>query len=71
MRYFVKETQGTFASLALDDNNNYSVATDADPEPAGCTNHRWGADAAEWCEVDADAIHRLGHYNVEENQEDK
>ena len=63
MRYYVKEINGTFVSLALDDNNNYSIASDGDPTPDGYTNHQWGADAAEWHEVDAAAIRRLGHAN--------
>ena len=68
-RYYVKETNGQFTSLAVDDSNNYSIATDADPEPDGYTNHHWGSDVAEWKEVDADTIRRLGHFNVAEVKE--
>ncbi len=62
MRYYVKETNGAWTSLAIDDENNYSIATDADPSPDGYTDHQWGRDVAEWHEVDADAIRRLGHH---------
>ncbi len=67
MRYYVKETNGKFTSLALDDAGNYSIATDADPEPMGYVDYQWGKDAGEWHEVDAEAIQRLGHENYRDD----
>ena len=66
LKYYVKETAGKFTSMALGNDGNYSIASDADPEPSGYTNHVWGKDVAEWREVDAETIRRLGHHNVPE-----
>lgn len=63
MTYYKKQTaDGETLVKALDENGNYSIASDRDPEPSGYTNHAWGADVAEWHEISAvDASSILGY----------
>ena len=36
---------------AIGDDNNYSIASNLDPEPDGFVDHQWGADTAQWTEI--------------------
>jgi len=63
-RYYEKVQNDEILILAIDDNNNYSIASDKDPEPVGYTNHQWGDDVADWIELTPEKASAVLGYEV-------
>jgi hypothetical protein len=52
VKYYKKEDDGETFVLSIDEgDNNYSIASNLDPEPEGFIDHHWGEDAEEWQEI--------------------
>ena len=51
MKYYKKTIENEIFVKAIDNNNNYSIASNLDPEPDGYTNHAWEEDADDWEEI--------------------
>ena len=65
MLKFYKKIKGEEIFVkSIDNNNNYSIFSNLDPEPEGYIDHQWGIDIAEWVEIDKQEAEEILGYDL-------
>lgn len=70
-RYYKKQKSSDETLVkAIDDSNNYSIASNLDPTPDGFVDHQWGADTAQWTEITVKEAEEILGVELEDFTED-
>lgn len=65
MEFYKKEIKNDILVKAIDKQNNYSLASQNDPELEGYINHMWENDISKWIKISGEEVEEILGYNPE------
>lgn len=64
MKIYKKNVEEDVLIKCIGEDNNYSIASQKDPDPDCFINHVWGQDVGEWIEISADEAEDILGYII-------